>query len=70
MNGDRGHLQLRAPGALVEGLDIGELMHVADIAGVELPFRERVEHEGVVGVGAVGDVDESGHGFLGKAVRW
>ena len=56
-----------APGALVERLDVGELVHVAEVAGVELPFRQRVEHEGVVGVGAVGDVDGLGHGFLGTA---
>ena len=64
VNGDRGHLQLSAPGALVEGLDVGELVQVPEIAGVELPFGERVEHEGVVGVGAVGDVDGAGHGLL------
>ncbi len=32
-------------------------MDVFEIAGLELAGRQRVEHERVIGIGAVGDVD-------------
>ena len=66
---DRGHLELRAAGALVERLDIRQLVHVAQVAGVDLALRQRVEHERVVGVGAVGDADGAGHGVALSAWR-
>ena len=62
VNGDGGHLELRLERALVERLDVLQLVHVAKIARIDLSFGERVEHEGVVGVGAVGDVNRfDGH---------
>jgi hypothetical protein len=40
---------------------------VGQPAGVDLAFGERVEHEGVVGVGTVGDADGWRHeGILGR----
>ena len=59
-----GDLELAGQRAAVERLDVGELVRVAQLAGVELVVRERPEHEGVVGVGAVGDLDHLGHGKL------
>ena len=50
-----------AQGALVERLDVGELVYVAQLAGVDLALGEGVEHEGVVRIGAVGDVDRTRH---------
>src|SRR6185312_10311272 len=61
VNGDRGDLELGAQRALVERFDILQLVDVAQIAGVNLPFGERVEHERVVGIGAVGDVNGGRH---------
>jgi hypothetical protein len=51
---DGGHLQLGSQGPLVERFNIRQLVHIAEIAGVELALRQRIEHERVVGVGAVG----------------
>ena len=66
VNGDRRDLELSAHGALVQRLDVLELVDVLEPFGIDQPVRERVEHERVVGVGAVGDVDphrrESGIG--------
>ena len=59
---DRGHLELALERAAVERLDVLQLVHVVEVAGVDLPLGERVEHERVVGVGAVRDSDgASGH---------
>ena len=46
-------------GAAVEGLDVLELVDEAEAAGVELVVGQGVEHEGVVGVGAVPDPDRA-----------
>ena len=61
---DGGHLELGPAGALIQRFDVRQLVHVAEIAGVELVGGERVEHERVVGIGAVGDVDRAGHEVL------
>ena len=53
-----------AAGATVEGLDVLQFMAKAQVAGVELVVRQGVEHEGVVGIGAVADGDQAGHGSL------
>jgi len=61
VDGDRGDLELRAQGALIERFDILQLVDVAQVAGIDFPFGERVEHERVVGIRAMGDVDGGGH---------
>src|SRR5213594_3240373 len=43
--------------AAVQTLDVAELVHIAPAVRIDLPGGHRPEHEGVVGVGAVGDVD-------------
>src|SRR6267143_412904 len=62
MQRDGGDLQLTGERAPVQGFDVAELMHVPAAARVDLPSRHRPKHEGVVGVGAVGDVDRARHG--------
>ncbi len=69
MDRDRGDLELAPPGALVERLDVGQLVDVAQVAGVDLAFGERVEHERVVGVGTVGDVDGLAWILIGGEVK-
>ena len=63
VNRDRGHLELTAHRALVERLDVLQLVNVGEAFRVDLPGGERVEHERVVGVRAVGNVNR-GHGRL------
>ena len=62
VNRDGRDLELRAGAPLVQRLDVGQLVDVAQVAGVDLALGERVEHERVVGIGAVGDADGAGHG--------
>jgi hypothetical protein len=59
MNGNRGHFQLAPAGPLIEGLDIRQLVDVAQLASIHFAFGQRVEHEGIVRVGAVGEVNGS-----------
>jgi hypothetical protein len=54
---DGRHLVDAARGLLVQGLYVFEDVLEFEIARVELAGREAVEHEGVVGVGRVGDGD-------------
>ncbi len=62
MNRHRGDLELGAQRAPIERLDVLQLVHITQVAGIELPFGERVEHERIVGIGTVGDTDGLGHG--------
>jgi hypothetical protein len=34
-------------------------VHIAEVPGIQLSFRQRVEHERVVGIRAMGDMDGS-----------
>ena len=52
-------------GALVEGLDVGQGVGELEARDAHLVGGQPVEHEGVVGVGAVGDGD-----FLDGACWW
>ena len=66
---DGGQLQLALEGPAVERFDIDQLVRELEIAGVDLVVRQGVEHEGVVGIGAVADADErlgGGQGNLGR----
>jgi hypothetical protein len=58
--GHRRHVELAGPCPPVQGLDV--FQHVLDLdpRRLHLSGGERVEHEGVVGIGAVADTDE-GH---------
>src|SRR5262245_19920341 len=69
MNRDRRDLELAGEGALVEGLDVRELVHVAEIAGIELVLGQGVEYERVVGVGRVRDANGAGHDQLPVLAR-
>ena len=46
-------------GAMVEGLDIGEGVDEFEAGDTDFAGGEAVEHEGVVGIGTVGDLDLS-----------
>jgi hypothetical protein len=61
MDGYGGHLQLGPQRPLVQRFDIGELVNVLKIAGVELALGEGVKHERVIRIGAVGDTYDPGH---------
>ena len=51
-------LQFAREGPAVERLDIDQLVLEAEAARVDLVLRQGVEHERVVGVGAVADANE------------
>ena len=50
-------LELTAQRALVQRLDVLELVHVTNVAGVDFSFGQGVEHKGVVRVGTVRNVN-------------
>src|SRR5690242_10613669 len=60
VNRDCRDLELSAQRALVERLDILELVNIAQLAGIDLPFRKRIEHERVVRIRAMSDVNGAG----------
>ncbi len=55
-------------GAVVEGFDVGEGVDELEAGDANFVGGEAVEHEGVVGVGAVGDLDLLYCGTHGVAV--
>ena len=57
VEGNRGDLVPARARALVQGLDVHELVLDVEVARGHLPLGEAVEHEGVVAVGAVGQGD-------------
>ena len=58
--GHRGHLELAGARPAVEGLDVFQHVLDLDARHPHLAGGERVEHERVVGIGAVADANE-GH---------
>ena len=62
VDADGRDFELAVQGAAVEGLDVLELVDELEAAGVELVVGQGVEHEGVVGVGAVPDPDRAADG--------
>jgi hypothetical protein len=56
MNRDRRDLELAGQRTPVEGFNVGQLVDVAE-RGVDEALGERVEHERVVGVGGMADMD-------------
>ena len=63
---NRGNLELTAQRALIERFDVGELVQVAELPGIELALGERIKHERVVGIGTVADTYGLSHGLNGK----
>src|SRR5688572_22088043 len=63
---DRRHVELTAQGAAVQSLDVLQLVDIAQALGVDLSVGEGVEHERVVGVRAVGEMDGAwrSHDFI------
>ena len=59
---DRGDLEPALEGPLVQRLDVPQHVLELEAARVDAPFREGPEHEGVIRVGAVAEVDEHGAG--------
>jgi len=57
VKGDGGDRELARHRAAVQRLDVGELVVEREALGVDASLGERVEHEGVVGVGTVSDGD-------------
>src|SRR6185503_17041446 len=55
-----GDLELTPERALIQRLDVLQLVNVAQPFRVDLALRERVEHEGIVGVWAMRDVNGAG----------
>ena len=66
---DRGDLELAGQRAPIQRLDVGELVRVATATGVDLPARHCPEHEGIVGVGTVGDANDTGIREAGNGMR-
>jgi hypothetical protein len=58
VDAEGGELELAGEGAAVERFDVHQLVRELVPARVEAVVREGVEHERVVGVGAVPDADE------------
>ena len=58
---DGGDFQLARERAAVQAFDVAELVNVPPAAGVDLARCHRPEHEGVIGVGAVRDMDCAGN---------
>src|SRR2546423_8012457 len=59
VNRDCRDFELRAQCSLVQRLDVLQFMDITQIARVDLAFGERVEHERVIGIGAMSNVDGS-----------
>ena len=57
---DRRDLELAPERAPVQRFDVAQLVDVAPAAGVDLAGRERPEHERVVGIGAMRQMDRAG----------
>src|SRR5580765_2126977 len=70
MDRDRGDLQLSPAGALVECLDV--LKHVLELIGRTPDFvaRQRVEHEGIIGVGRMSESQQHDRDMSGKMWGW
>ena len=60
MKADGRNVEFGVERALVQALDIAELMLNRQPAGVNFIVGLRMEHEGVVGIGAVGNGDGPG----------
>ena len=67
---DRGHLQLGAAGALIERLDVLQLVDVRQAFGVDGAGRQSIEHERVVRIRAVGQVDDAAGAGRGRGGAW
>ena len=64
MQGDGGQVQLAFTRTLVEGFDVLQDVFVNQVSGVDLAFCQAIEHEGVIGIGAVSECDSlSCHGL-------
>src|SRR5689334_20911907 len=68
-----GNVKFATQRASVQRLDVLQLVHVADAVGVDLSVGERVEHERVVGVRAMREVDgrflSGSHDFVPRLLR-
>ena len=71
---DGGQFQFAGEGPAVERFDIDQLVDEAIRPGVDLARGQGVEHEGIVGVGAVADADQlsriARHGTLADGDSW
>ena len=66
---DGRQFQLAVKGPAVERFDIDQFVLEAIAAGVELALGQGVEHEGVVGIGAMADADQQRVHGQGPSVR-
>ena len=57
VNRDCRHVELTAHRTSVEGFDVLELVDVLDALGIDLSVGERIEHECVVRIGAMGEMN-------------
>ena len=58
VNRDRGNMQLAAPRPLIQRLNVVQPMFEPVTAEIDLIFRDRVEHERVVGVGGMTECEK------------
>ena len=59
MDGDCSDVELTAQRPLIQGLDVLQLVDVLDILCIHFSFGQRVEHERVVGIGTVSEMNYS-----------
>ena len=60
MNAEGRQLQLAVNGPAVERFDVDQLVLEAVRSGVDFALRQGIEHERVVGIGAMADADQAG----------
>ena len=69
MDADGGDFQLAAQGPAIERLDVLQFVLEEQVAGVDLVVGQSMKHEGIIGIGAVADGDESlRHGPIGWGI--
>jgi hypothetical protein len=66
----RGDFELPAQRTLVQAFDVRQLVLVTPGARIDFPGGERPEHERVVGIRAVCDVDRAGHSGQKAPPHW
>ena len=60
VDGGGAQLQLGPQAPLIQALDVLKLLDDLQVLGVDEPFGQRIEHEGVVGIRRMGDGDAPG----------
>src|SRR5205823_438678 len=64
VNGNRSYVELTTKRATIKRLDVLQLVDVVDSLRVDLSVSERIEHESVVRIGTVREMDGAGWGHV------